>query len=184
MRARRPRLTAPFRKIVVTVRDATSFSRSHGRVVNVLGVCEVDQAVEMKALAQKATDHGWVLNVVGRAVDDLEQSVGWKSDELGSFIKRASQSPAPLVHYFDALARHDRKLGIDCVPWLSTRPEETCIGVRIGARDVAVFSKPGPVYMEDEFPLAKAVLRGRAYVLLDRTGSVLASVGIDEGAKR
>ena len=57
-----------------------------------------------------------------------------------------------------------------CVPWLSTQPGETVVGARIGDRDVKVLSKPGPLYLEDSFPVAKSVIRGHEYVLLDKAG--------------
>lgn len=85
----------------------------------------------------------------------------------------------PLVHFFDRVQRKDRKTGARCVPWFSTRPGESRVGVRIGDRDVVVFSMAEPLYLEDDFPLAKAALRGREYVLLDRLDNRLASVDAD-----
>ncbi len=69
-----------------------------------------------------------------------------------------------------------------CVPWMSVRPGETQIGVRVGERDVTVLSTPGPLFLEDSFPVAKSAIRGREYVLLDKAGKVLASLAIDNAA--
>jgi hypothetical protein len=77
--------------------------------------------------------------------------------------------------------------GAKCIPWLSTRPGETVVGIRIvskkGAeRDVPVTSKSGPLYLEDSFPMTKSVIRQSDFVLLDKKGKVLASVPIDRAA--
>lgn len=69
-----------------------------------------------------------------------------------------------------------------CVPWLSTRPGETQIGVRLGDRDVTVLSEADPVYLEDAFPVAKSAIRGREFVLLDKNGRSLWSGPLDKAA--
>ena len=49
-------------------------------------------------------------------------------------------------------------------------------------RDVMVLSRLEPLYLEDTFPMATAAIRQRDYVLLDKSGKVLASVPIDKSA--
>lgn len=49
--------------------------------------------------------------------------------------------------------------------------------MRIGERDVTVLS--GRVWLEDHFPLSKAIIKGRDYVLRDSQGRTLVSVPID-----
>lgn len=170
---------APFRKVVVTFADETSSARWHGKVSNALGICEVTEAVDMAMLVQKAGDHRWVLGIVEHALGCVERSTGWRSDELWGFIREVSERTLPLVHFFEGLAQVDNASGVKCVPWLSARPGETQIGVRIGKRDVTVLSQPGPLYLEDSFPVAKSAIRGHEYVLLDKAGKSLASVAID-----
>ena len=91
-----------------------------------------------------------------------------------------SAKAAPLVHIFTGLEQIENVSGVSCVLWLSARPGETQLGVRLGERDVVILSKPGPVYLEDTFPVAKSAIVGRDYLLLDKTGKTLASVPIDK----
>lgn len=169
---------APFRKIVVALADEASSARWHGNVSNALGICEVTEAINSTMLLQRAGDHRWVLGVVEHALACIERSTGWRSHELEDFIKVASDQQLPLVHVFESLAQVEKTSGTKCVPWLSTRPGETVVGARIGGRDVIILSKPGPLYLEDSFPVAKSVIRGHEYVLLDKAGKVVASVAI------
>ncbi|HEX3344349.1 MAG TPA: hypothetical protein VHS09_07235 [Polyangiaceae bacterium] len=104
------------------------------------------------------------------------------AEDAAAFIAAASETAWPLVHFFEGLAQVEKSSGLKCVPWLSTRPGETRIGVRVGERDVTVLSKPGPLYLEDRFPIAKSAIRGNDYVLLDKAGKALASVAIDNAA--
>ncbi len=173
---------APFRKIVVSLSDEASFARWHGNVSNVAGICEVMEAVDPTTLVQRAGDHRWVLGVVEHALACIERNAGWRSSELEDFIKAVSERPLPLVHFFESLAQIEKASGVKCVPWLSTQPGETVVGARIGERDVTVLSKPGPLYLEDSFPVAKSAIRGGEYVLLDKAGKVLASLAIDNSA--
>ncbi len=173
------KLSAPFRKILIGLVDEATWSRANRRVISALGICEATEAVDVGTLAQSAGDHRWVLRIVGQALARIERVVGWRSNELLHLLDDLAEKALPLVHFFDALACRDRKTGLRCVPWLSTRPGETSIGVRIGERDEVVFSMPGPLYMEDDLPLARAVIRGRELVLLDKTGSALRTVPIE-----
>jgi hypothetical protein len=160
-------IRAPFRKVVVTLSDEASFARWHGNVVNVAGACEVTEAVEPTAVAQEAGNHRWVLGVAAHALGCIDRNMGWRSGELDDFINAMSARHLPHVHFFENLAKVENASGIKCVPWLSTRPGETVLGLRIAERDVTILSKAGPIYVEDAFPMAKALLRERQYVLVD-----------------
>ncbi len=175
-------IKAPFRKVVVSFADEASAARWHGIVSNAGGICEVTEAMSVATLTQKAVDHEWVLAVVEHALGCIAHSTGWRSDELDAFVRALSNRTLPLVHFFEGLALVDRRSGVKCVPWLSARPGETRIGVRLGEGDVTVLSKPGPLYLEDAFPVAKSAIQGREYVLLDNNGKVLASVALDDRA--
>lgn len=169
---------APFRKIVVSLCDEELCADWHAKVASVAGICEAIEAVDPTTLVERAGDHRWVFAVVEHAIACIEQHVGWRSSELKDFIKAESERPLPLVHFFEALAQTEAASGVKCVPWLSTRPGETAIGVRIGERDVTVLSQPGPLYLEDSFPIAKSIICGQAYRLLDKEGKALASVDL------
>ena len=172
-------IRAPFRKIVVSLSDEGSFACWHGNVSNVVGICEVMEAVDPATLVERAPDHRWVLGVVEHAIACIERDAGWRSSELEDFLKTESERSLPLVHFFESLAQTERASGVKCILWLSTQPGETVVGARIGDRDVAILSEPGPLYLEDCFPVAKSVLRRNEYVLLDKSGKALASVAID-----
>jgi len=172
-------IKAPFRKCVITLSDEGTFTRWHGNVSNVAGICEVTEAINVTTLVQMAGDHRWVLGIVEHALACVARSTGWQSEELESFIKMVSERPFPLVHFFAGLTQVDKVSGVKCVPWFSSKPGETQIGVRVGERDLTVVSKPGPLFLEDDFPLAKSAIRGREFLLLDKSGNALASVSIE-----
>lgn len=175
LRERKP--LAPFQKILICLDDERTARPWHGHVMNALGVCSITEAVDTSALVKHVADHRWLLGVVVDALGHVEKATGWRSPEFESFIADLSERSWPLVHVFERFARVDKRTGVTCVPWLSTRPGETKIGVHIGMRDVDVLS--GPIWLEDDFPLAKAVIKGRDYVVRDRAGKTLASVPID-----
>lgn len=172
---------APFRKLAITLADEMSSARWHGNVANAIGICQVTEAVDLSRLRQSAGDHRWVLGIVVHALECVARSTGWRSDEIEAFIKATSLKQLPLFHFFESLALIDSVAGVKCVPWLSTRPGETQIGARIGVRDAIVASKAEPIYLEDSFPMAKSVIRGRDFLILDKSGRELAAVAIDSG---
>jgi hypothetical protein len=174
---------APFRKLVVSLADETLAARWHGTLSTAGGICEVTEAVDARVLVQRAGDHGWVLRVVEHALGCVALSAGWRSGDLEGFVKDASERPLPLVHLFEGLTQVDKESGVKCVPWLSARPGETQIGVMVGDRMVKVFSKPGPIYLEDAFPVTKSAIRGREFLLLDRAGKTLATVVLDSSSR-
>jgi hypothetical protein len=119
------------------------------------------------------------------ALGCVARSAGWRSEELEGFIRAASERTLPLVHFFEGPAHVDSVSGVKCVPWLSTRPGETQIGLRFvskdnAERDVTVLSKPEPIYLEDAFPMAKSSIRRPDFVLLDKNGQALAILPIDK----
>ena len=173
---------APFKKIAISLADEITSALWHGNVSNAVGICQVTEAVNLSMMRQSAGDHRWVLGIVLDALGCVARSTGWRSNELEDFIKAASDRPWPLVHFFEGLAQIESESGVKCVPWLSTQPGKTMVGARIGDRDVTVLSKPGPLYLEDSFPVAKSAIRGHQYVLLDKAGKALASVAIDSSA--
>lgn len=171
---------APFRKLVVSLSDESTSSAWHGNVSNALGVCEVTEAIDRDLLIQKAGDHRWVLSVVVHALRCVEQNSGWSSKELDGFIDGVSDAAFPLVHFFEELAQRERTSGLRCVPWLSLSPGETKIGIRLGDRDVTILSRPGPLYLEDSFPVSKSSIREGQYVLVNKKGEQLASVALGD----
>ncbi len=171
------KLAAPFMKLLVTLDDERTGRPWHGHVTNGLGICRITEAVDMATMVKHAEDHRWLLGVVLHALGCVAKATGWRSPELERFVADLRERPSPLVHVFERLARVDKRTGATCVPWFSTGPRETALGVRIGERDVTVLS--GHVWLEDHFPLSKAIIKGRDYVLRDSQGRTLVSVPID-----
>jgi hypothetical protein len=177
------KIKAPFRKILISFVDEVWSARWHGQVSNAIGICEVTEAVVMPTLRRNAGDHRWVLGRVLHSLLCIARATGWRSMELEDFVGATSERPLPLIHFFDSLAKVDSILEVRCVPWLSVRPSETAVGVRLmsdkAVRDVTVLSKAGPLYLGDSFPIAKSAIRRPEFVLLDKTGKTLASIPIE-----
>jgi hypothetical protein len=178
-------IKAPFRKVVVGFNNEAWAAPWHGKVMNAIGVCQVIESVDIAVLRQNAGDPRWVIAGVEHALSCIASALGWRSEELEGFLAATSEKTWPLIHFFDRLTRIDKISGTKCVPWLSTRPGQTGVGVRLVAkdateRDVTLLSTVEPIYLEDSFPLAKSAIRGREFLLLDKTGKVLASVPLDK----
>jgi len=169
---------APFRKLVVSLLDERSSARWHGKVSNVFGVCEVNQAIDVVDLRKSVETNAWVFDVALRGLGCVKAAISWESPELEAFIGLLLQENFPHTHLFENLARTDEKTGVRCVPWLSTRPGETKIGLRIGNRDVDILAKPEPILLEDEFPMKKSELRNGRFLLLDKHSKTLAAVEV------
>ncbi len=175
-------IDAPFRKLAVSLADEASSSRWHGNVAVAAQICEVTEAVDLTALRRSAGDHRWVLGVIGHSLACVRRSTGWQSEDLAAVVATLSARISPLVHVFADLSQIDEVHGTQCVLWLSAKPGETQIGARLGERDVVLLSKPGPLYLEDSFPVARSAIKGHEYLLFDKAGKVLASVPIDKNA--
>jgi hypothetical protein len=178
-------IKAPFRKVVVSFENQAWSTPWHGHMTNAFGICEVTESVDIAVLRQNAGDHRWVIRGVEHALSCIENALGWRSEELEGFLAAMSEKPLPLIHFFDLLTRIDKISGMKCVPWLSTRPGKTEMGVRLVAkdnteRDVVLRSTADLLLLEYTFPLAKSAIRGTEFMLLDKTGKVLASVPLDK----
>jgi hypothetical protein len=177
-------IKAPFRKVAVCFRDEAWSAPWHGQVMNAFGVCQVNESVDIAVLRQNAEDPRWVIAGVEHALSCIASALGWRSEELEGFLAATSEKTWPLIHFFDRLTRIDKISGTKCVPWLSARPGQTEMGVRLVAkdnaeRDVTLLSTPYLLVVEISFALAKTAIRGREFLLLDKTGKVLASVPLD-----
>lgn len=177
-------LKAPFRKLLVTLADER-MARWHGSVMVAVGICEVTEAVDLPTFRQNAHDHRWVLGLVAHALSCVARETGWSDDALNHLVAQLSEKTLPLIHIFDKLTQVDVRTGVECRVWFSTQPGSNQVGVRVSkqdgtCRDVVVASKPRPLYLEDHFPVAKSVIHGTNFVLLDKDGKTLVSVSIDK----
>jgi hypothetical protein len=177
-------IKAPFVKLVIRFEDEMGFDRSKPSVINVLGVCRVFEPVSSSLIRESAGDHRWVIAAIRPALRRLEKELAWRSEELEAFLDELAEKPLPLMHFFEKLARTDRRSRITCTPWQAFQPDLTEFGVRVAlpgkpVRDVLVFSKRD-VLLDADFPLAKSKLQDGTFLLLDKEGNTLASVPIDE----
>jgi hypothetical protein len=182
-------IQAPFRKLVVEFDDESLSAGWHGHIANAIGVCLVTEAIDVSELRRCAKYHSWVLKFVHHALESVSVSLSWRSEELNAFILALSAQPKPLTHYFERWTRTDKASGVKCVPWFSTQPGLSKVGVRLvspsGAeRNVIVAENALPLYMGDDFPIAKCSVRNSSFVLMDKAGLVLASVPIAETVAR
>jgi hypothetical protein len=173
-------VVAPFDKLVMSFADRNTAASWHGHVTIAGGICEVAWAVDPAELRSKSSDHRWVLEHLKGALAAVDSARSWSSPELLSKLDELSAHDMPLIHYFHDLAQSDPTQDVTCLPWLSVRPGETRIGVRITAtgrtRDVEVASKLGPMYFETGFPIARTAIRGKEFLFLDGRRKALARV--------
>jgi hypothetical protein len=180
--SRARRVTAPFKKLVIMLKDTTKFKEWHGEVKIVEGVCAVTEAVALEELEQCARDHHWVLAIIKHALGCVAAKTGWRSEPLEMYIDELSAASLPLVFEFAALMARDEDRGVVCVPWFRTQPGLTEIGVRIQGIgepcDVTLMHSNHPIYLEDDFPLAATRIKGSNLLLLDKKRSTIASIDL------
>jgi len=175
------RIDAPFRKLLVTLVDMAIAPQMHGVVTSVLGICEVAEAVE-DPLGNACSGNGkWIATNVRNGLLRIEQELGWASDALMERVHLLSDARPPCAHRFKKL---HRKLGkIECDLWLIAEVGRTAVTARftLGGREVlqtVILEKPGPLWLDYEFPVKSATVRDGAYVLLDRDKKELARLSV------
>lgn len=176
---------APFRKLLVSFADESSSAPWHGSVSTTAGICEVTEAVAPSQLRQNAKNHRWVIKQINHALMRVAKELSWSSEALEAFLEKLSNTPLPITHFFATLTKANDRTGVKCEPWLAVQPGLSQIGVLIsiageGARDIVLMSKHGPVYLEDDFPIAKSKLSNTEFLLLDKNGNTLASVPLQQ----
>lgn len=175
-------ISAPFRKILISVSDEELSKQWHGKVAIAADVCEVTEAVSSAALRENAANHEWVIGIVDHALQSIVNSSAWRSSELEGFLSVMRGNKTPLVHYFGELALSDGSSGVTFRPWLSIQPGLTRFGVTRSngtQRDVTVLERAGPIFLEDEFPVHRSTIKDGNYLLLDSSGQPLASLPLD-----
>ncbi|MFI5300966.1 MAG: hypothetical protein ACHREM_23030 [Polyangiales bacterium] len=180
LRAKEPKIKAPFRKLVGSLVDQSTPPQTHDSVMNALGVCIVQLPVELETLLRNACDHRWVLPLVQQALSRMDEVANWRSDELYLFVDGMLRLDPPFRHDFKRFARTDKKSGVRFVPWLSAEPDVARFGVRRfrkdGTDDDVVLERQGLVSIESEFNLAKSVIVDGTLVLVGKDNNVLAEV--------
>jgi hypothetical protein len=176
------RIKGPFRKIYVELRDdlaspAASYS---------LGVCMAAMPASLAEVRRHSGDRAWVVHQVQAALNAIADQAHWRVSELDAFINNLAKQEMPLSHVFARLQKMHRPSRTACVPWISFRPSESTVGVRLtsphGQREVVVHREQGPLWvnsiLNDWGPLAKTAVKGTDFMLMDKNGNVLATVPI------
>jgi hypothetical protein len=180
-------LKAPFRKLLISFADEAYSAAWHGSVSVAAGICEVTEAVPASLLRQQAGDHRWVLGIVRHALECVAGETGWRSQELEGLVATMAEQPLPLMHVFERLTQEDKITGVKCEVRLAVQPGSTQLGVWLVSkgnveREVALLSKRGPIFLEDEFPLSKSAIRRPDFLLLDKAGKILAKIPLEQSA--
>lgn len=95
-------------------------------------------------------------------------------------LERCGRSESPCSHLFSSLTKSSRN-GVVCQTWFVARPGWSAVELRISIADamriVRVQEVDGPLWLEDDFPISFARIRGGRYELLDRTREVISARG-------
>jgi hypothetical protein len=169
---------APFEKILIGLCAETTFAAISGSVVDGAGVCEVILALDPGAIAAGVINQRWAFGIAEQALIKIQLETGWQSEELVRLLQSRAEQTPPLVHFFDKLRKKDRTSGVECSLWFATQPGRTSVGARVGEVDVTLLSEPGPIFLEDSFPVSRAAIRDGEYRLSDSGGNLLASIPI------
>lgn len=174
-------VAAPFRKIVVTLRDAAApYGGVSGRAT-AARICEVPEDVEGLLSKALAGSYQWLEDIVLAGLDHIETSLGWSSEELKAKVRMMAGSGPPWEHRFSKLGKVYR--GVRCDLWFSAKPGRSVVEARFTSKDggverMAVAERPGPLFLEDDFPVAKAAVVGGDYILRSRDGGELARLNV------
>ncbi|EMO00169.1 hypothetical protein LEP1GSC112_1769 [Leptospira interrogans serovar Pomona str. UT364] len=174
-------ISAPFRKIVVSIADYSVAQEWHGDVSVALSICEVTEACDINQVHLKVHDYIWVSTLVLEALEHIRLETGWDNVELRNILGHIGTQSPPCAHLFGKLRKIDRKTGIVCDVWLVAAYKSTSVmtrfsyeGKQIG--EIILVHKPGPLYIEDDLPVATTAIVKHSFVLLDRNRQPLASV--------
>jgi hypothetical protein len=183
---RQRRQQAPFRKIVLTLRDAKTYPDTLVGVA--LSICEALVPVDAEHLLIASTRWETLVDAATRGLKVVHNQTGYDTRDLLSCIERSGRSDPPCAFQFDKLARFDRASDIRAETWFLARPGHSAISVRLvasqGSQEVAVCTRDGPLWIEDDFPVRSARMRGGHYELLDARRKVIASVPIPHAPLR
>lgn len=173
---RAQKLEAPFGKIVVMLVDELQRAFD-GRVISVMGVC----TVWIHTPDPSHDDPNAVWNHVDAALGHIARENGWRSPALEQHIQRLRHNAPVCSHRFEKLQRKHK--GTTCNVWFEAEPGRSTVKVVFeranGApSDHVLIEKPGPLYLEDAFPAASAVVIDSHYVIRDRHKQDLTRISI------
>ncbi len=185
LRVKEEAIVAPFRKILVSIEDRTTAAQWHGKPSVALGICEVTQACDIQALVQHCPDFCAYSTMAIESLAHIAGSLGWRNESLEDTLRRTAVENPPCSHRFGKLQKIHKKTGIVCDVFFFAGHQFSSVSTCFTDGDrriqnVVVYEKPGPVYMEDDFPVVSSAITGSDFALLDRTKRTLASVPIPD----
>ena len=178
---REQRHRAPFQKLLL---EFVGPEHELSMPLTVEGMCWANDVVSAEELRLGSASNRWVLPRLSSALGRISQALHWRLPELETEIARLSSLDWPITYAFEKLARTPRR-GFRIHPWLRLRPGESVVGATISGpgtnREVTLRSAVGPLFLEHEFPIARAVVENEQYFLIDRRGFPLASIDCRPG---
>lgn len=164
------KVQAPFRKIVVELRDSTTSSDWHGRASNILGICEVNEAVDPEALKLCGQDTEWIAARVIKGLEHIKAEIGWSDDGLREHAETVACAHPPCSHIFKKLRK--RFSGTICDVWLVADVGHTIIKASFTlpngeSMEVVLAEANRPIFLEDDYWIKSAEVLNGHYVLRD-----------------
>lgn len=178
------KVVAPFKKVLVSLSDRRTSEKWHGKVMLALGICEVTEAVSLEELLQNQGQHGWTCLRILDALNHISSEAGWRNEDLVSLVQQVSLRKPPCSHHFSKLGKQ-HKNGVLCEVVLEADVGATGVKVQFSAEgqkisEIVVASRPGPLFMEDDFPVVATRIDGEHFVLLAKDKTVLAWVPLPD----
>jgi hypothetical protein len=178
------KVVAPFKKLVVSLADSHLSEQWHGKPMVALGICEVTEAVAIEDLIRWRGVHHWTCRRVLDALDHVAAAIGWHCEDLVSFVRQVATQSPPCSHRFPGLSKHD-KSGLACDVLLEADVGTTTVKVQFSGHkrpttQVVVASRPGPLFIEDDFPMATTKIDNGQFVVFGKGKNVLAQVKIPD----
>lgn len=166
------RTEAPFCKVAVQL------EREYAAVVS-LNVCHAHAAVDVHSITSDVESVSWIVERVLHGLRTIHTDVGWRNKALEDFIGTLPTSHPTCHHRFARLRRQTRDGKTTCDLWLDAEGIQSKLVARFttpaGVTAITVKATDEPLFLEDEFPVASAILEDNRYVLRDKDRRVLFS---------
>jgi len=174
---------APFRKTLIDLSDDPREEPWHGQATVALGICEVAEVVPSGELGAHVEDHRWVFARVLDGLEHVRENTGWNDIDLVEHVNHLQAGPPVLMHRLEALSKVDRRTGAQCEVWYRAAVGDCAVLARVtmpnrSPHTTVLASMPGPLYLEDEFPVKKSLVKDGCFVLLGPNKVELARVAV------
>lgn len=174
---------APFRKILIDLSDDPRERPWHGQATVALGICEAAEVVAPGELGARVEDHRWVFARVLDALEHVREKTGSSYAGLVEHVEHLQAGPPVVMHRLEALSKIDRQTGAQCEVWYRAAVGDCAVLARVtmpnrSPHTTVLASMPGPLYLEDEFPVKKSLVKAGCFVLVGPNKVELARVAV------